>query len=89
MGRNKKYKDSSTATSEAQKAAARAYYKRQKNAGQLSRKVLSITMSQDEYNIGREALTSHGLTPLQFWRWAIERLNAEPLPNDKDVNSKD
>ena len=80
MSRQRKYGESTTATSEAQKAAARAYYQRKKQAGEPAQKVLSITMRPDEYDASRETLTAHRLTPLQAWRRLMDELNAEPIP---------
>lgn len=79
MGRVKKYGESTTATSEAQKAAARNYYKRKKEAGNPAQKVLSITMRPEEYDASRATLTKHGLTPLQAWRRLMSELNAAPV----------
>ena len=81
MSRQRKYGESTTATSEAQKAAARAYYQRKKQAGEPAQKVLSITMRPDEYDASRETLTAHRLTPLQAWRRLMDELNAEPIPD--------
>ena len=82
MSRQRKYGESTTATSEAQKAAARAYYQRKKQAGEPAQKVLSITMRPDEYDASRETLTAHRLTPLQAWRRLMDELNAEPIPDE-------
>lgn len=86
MGRNKKYGESTTATSEARKAAQRAYYKRKKEAGGYDYQVLSITMNQNEYDASRATLAAHGLTPLQAWRRLMAELNAEPIPAPAELN---
>ena len=76
MPRKRKYPESTTATSEAQKAAMRAYYQRKKAAGE-AQKVIAITMNQTEYESSRATLAAHGLTPLQAWRRLMDELNAE------------
>lgn len=65
-------------TSKAQRNAVKAYRER------TPQKNFCVTMSADEYERDRATLTAHGLTPLKFWRGAMERLNAEPLQTDSD-----
>lgn len=89
MGRNKKYEESKTATSEAQKAASRAYYKRKKQAGETVHKVLSITMCPDEYDESQAILTSHNLSPLQAWRHLMSELKAEPINREEATQESD
>lgn len=42
---------------------------------------ISITMKTEQAQADRATLKAYGTTPAQVWRAAIERLNAEPLPN--------
>lgn len=88
MGRASKYPESTTKTSEAQKAAAREYYKRKKAKGETVQKVLSITMRPDEYDSSQATLTAHSLTPLQAWRRLMAELNAEPIPTGTDTTDE-
>lgn len=85
MGRKKKYKDSATKTSTAQKEAAKAYYSRNKDKS----KTISITQTAEQTAADKVTLKAHGLKPLQFWRLSIERLNAEPLPELPDKQKPD
>lgn len=62
---------------EAQKRAQRKYYETKRSKTQ---KTISITQSAEQTAADKATLTAHGLTPLRFWRAAMERLNAEPIP---------
>lgn len=68
-------------TGESQRRAAQTY----KTAHNV--KSFSITMKAEEYEASRATLTAHNLTPLQFWRLSMERLNAEPLPATPDESA--
>lgn len=34
----------------------------------------------------KQRLDAHGLTTGKFWRWAIEKLKAEPIPGATDTD---
>lgn len=68
-------------TGKAQRDAVKAYRER------TPQKNFCVTVSAEQYEKDKALLTAHGLTTGKFWRWAIERLNAEPLPNPD--NSKE
>lgn len=76
MGRKKKYQESETKTSTAQKEAAKEYYKRNKT----KYGTISITQSATQTQADKDTLTAHGLKPLQAWRRLMDELNAEPMP---------
>lgn len=63
-------------TGKTQRDAVKAYRER------TPQKNFCVTVSAEQYEKDKSILTAHGLTTGKFWRWAIERLNAEPLPND-------
>ena len=77
MGRRKKYQDSETKTSTAQKKANREYYERNKSRVQK----FAIVLTVDEVARSNELLRAHGLKRAQVWRDAMARLSAEPLPD--------
>ncbi len=76
-------------TGKAQRDAVKAYRER------TPQKNFCVTVSAEQYEKDKALLTAHGFTKKNgrdlatgnFWRWAIERLNAEPLPNPD--NSKE
>ncbi|MCM1437825.1 MAG: hypothetical protein NC131_01245 [Roseburia sp.] len=87
MARIKKYGESTTATSEAQKAAARAYYERNKENTKKRGISATLTSSAEREQI-QAIFKAHGLTPAQVIRGAAFALlsgeqiptRSEPLP---------
>lgn len=80
MGRKKKYKESETKTSTAQKEAAKTYY----NKNKTKYATISITQTAEQTQADKMSIAAHGLTPLKFWRAAMERLNAEQIPDNNE-----
>lgn len=83
MGRKKKYQDSETKTSTAQKEAAKTYYNKNKN----KYGTISITQTAEQTTADKATLTAHNLTPLQAWRRLMSELDNEPTPANDDKNS--
>lgn len=69
---------------EAQKRAQRKYYENKRSKTQ---KTISITQSVEQTQADKISIATHGLTPLKFWRAAMERLNAEPIPVSSDADN--
>lgn len=70
-------------TGESQRRAARAYQER------TNQKRIGLTMPEAEYNASRATMAAHGLTPIGVWRFAMVKLNAEPLPELSDMQKPD
>lgn len=70
-------------TGKTQRDAVKAYRER------TPQKNFSVTVNEKQYAEDRELLNAHGLTTGKFWRWAIEKLKAEPLPSiDTSTNGE-
>lgn len=63
-------------TSQAQRNAIKAY--REKNGNKYA--TISITLTKEEAAAHRQTLAEHNRKPVDIWRDAIERLNAQPIP---------
>lgn len=71
----KKYK-----TGKSQREAVKAYRER------TPQKNFCVTVSEGQYAEDKKLLNAHGLTTGKFWRWAIEQLKQQPLPNIDESN---
>lgn len=70
MGRKPKYEQTQGKTSEAQKAATRAY--RERTAGKY--KSISITLPAEQMEEDKKRISAARLSLPQFWRESVDKL---------------
>lgn len=68
-------------TGKTQRNAVKAYRER------TPQKNFCVTVSEKQHTEDKALLDAHRLTTGKFWRWAIEKLKAEPIPQDADGES--
>lgn len=66
-------------TGKTQRDAVKAYRER------TPQKNFCVTVNEAQHAEDKKLLDAHGLTTGKFWRWAIEKLKAEPIPTDTDT----